>query len=143
MEPVRVLMAEDDDNDAELVRRELGRSNVPAVIEQVGSATSFAAALASFRPDTNMWDHDMPGFGGPRALALAKQLAPDVPFILVTGSLDEETAVNYLKTGAADHILKDRTVRLGPPLLGPLGGQRERAALRRHERLLHQIIDAN
>ncbi|HEY6091803.1 MAG TPA: response regulator [Gemmatimonadales bacterium] len=143
MEPVRVLMAEDDDNDAELVRRELGRSNVPAVIEQVGSESSFTAALASFRPDIILCDHNMPGFGGPRALALAKQLAPDVPFILVTGSLDEETAVNYLKTGAADYILKDRIVRLGPALLEALERARERAALRRHERLLHQIIDAN
>src|ERR1041385_4328159 len=143
MEPVRVLMAEDDDNDAELVRRELRRSNVPTVIEQVRSESSFTAALASFRPDIILCDHNMPGFGGPRALALAKQLAPDVPFILVTGSLDEEKAVNYLKTGAADYILKDRIVRLGPALLEALERARERAALRRHERLLHQIIDAN
>src|SRR5207253_9692273 len=65
------------------------------------------------------------------------------PFILVTGSLDEETAVRYLKGGAADYILKDRLVRLGPAVLEALGRARQRDALHRQERLLRQIIDAN
>ena len=143
MEPVRVLMVEDDDSDAELLRHELRRLMPPPVIERVRTESAFIAALASFRPDIILCDHNMPGFGGQRALALAKQTVPDVPFILVTGSLDEETAVNYLKAGAADYILKDRIVRLGPALLEALERARERAALRRHERLLHQIIDAN
>jgi two-component system cell cycle sensor histidine kinase/response regulator CckA len=143
MEPVRVLMAEDDNNDAELVRRELRRLSVAPIIEQVRSESAFIAALDSFRPDIILCDHNMPGFGGQQALALVKRLRPDVPFILVTGSLDEETAVNYLKAGAADYILKDRIVRLVPALQEALERARERAALRRHERLLHQIIDAN
>jgi PAS domain S-box-containing protein len=61
----------------------------------------------------------------------------------VTGSLDEETAVAYLKGGASDYILKDRVVRLGPAVLEALVRARQREALRRHERLLRQIIDAN
>src|SRR6266850_2332790 len=98
MEQVRVLMVEDDEADAALVRREL---------------------------------------------ELAHATLPDVPFILVTGSLDEETAVAYLRSGAADYILKDRVIRLGPALLEALERARQRQALRQHERLLRQIIDAN
>ena len=62
------------------------------------------------------------------ALALAQRIAPDVPFILVTGSLDEETAVAYLKNGATDYILKDRVVRLGPAVLEATERGRQRRA---------------
>ena len=77
------------------------------------------------------------------ALEKTRHLQPDTPFILVTGSLNEETAVSYLKAGATDYILKDRLVRLGPAVLEALERAQEREALRRHERLLYQIIDAN
>jgi PAS domain S-box-containing protein len=72
-----------------------------------------------------------------------RRTQPDLPFILVTGSLDEETAVKYLKGGASDYILKDRLGRLGPAVLEALERARQRQALHRHERLLRQIIDAN
>src|SRR5207247_10688565 len=77
------------------------------------------------------------------ALEIAQRARPDVPFILVTGSLDEETAVRYLKGGAADYILKDRLVRLGPALLEALERARQREALRGQGRLLRQILDAD
>jgi len=74
-------------------------------------------------PDVILSDHNIPGFSGWEALELAQRARPDVPFILVTGSLDEETAVRYLKGGAADYILKDRLVRLGPPCSKPWGAR--------------------
>src|SRR2546427_6038387 len=99
--------------------------------------------MCEFSPHVILCDHKSPGFGGGEALELAHRLVPDTPFILVTGSLDEETAVAYLKGGATDYILKDRLVRLGPAVLEALESARQRQALRRQERLLRQIIDAN
>ena len=143
MEQVRVLMVEDDDNDAVLINRELGRLTPTPVVQHVRTKPAFAAALEGFAPHAILSDHNIPGFSGWEALELAQHAQPDVPFILVTGSLDEETAVRYLKNGASDYILKDRLVRLGPALLEALERARQREALRTQERLLRQIIDAN
>jgi len=143
MEQVRVLMVEDDDNDAVLINRELARLTPPPAVQHVRTKPAFAAALEGFAPDAILSDHNIPGFSGWEALELAQRAQPDVPFILVTGSLDEETAVRYLKNGASDYILKDRLVRLGPALLEALERARQREALRTQESLLRQIIDAN
>ncbi len=143
MEQVRVLMVEDDDNDAVLINRELGRLTPTPVVQHVRTKPAFAAALEGFAPHAILSDHNIPGFSGWEALEHAQHAQPDVPFILVTGSLDEETAVRYLKNGASDYILKDRLVRLGPALLEALERARQREALRTQERLLRQIIDAN
>src|SRR5258705_5421613 len=143
MEQVRVLMVEDDDNDAVLINRELARLTPPPAVQHVRTKPAFAAALEGFAPDAILSDHNIPGFSGWEALELAQRAHPDVPFILVTGSLDEETAVRYLKNGASDYILKDRLVRLGPALLEALERARQREALRTQESLLRQIIDAN
>jgi PAS domain S-box-containing protein len=136
-------MAEDDDSDAGLINRELARLTPPPAVQHVRTQAAFAAALVGFAPHVILSDHNIPGFGGWEALELARRARPDVPFILVTGSLDEETAVRYLKGGAADYILKDRLVRLGPALLEALQRARQRDALQSQERLLRQIIDAN
>jgi len=143
MEQVRVLMVEDEESDAVLIRRELARLTPPPDIQHVRTQPALVAALDGFAPHVILCDHNIPGFSGWEALELAQRARPDVPFILVTGSLDEETAVRYLKGGAADYILKDRLVRLGPALLEALERARQRDALRRQERLLRQIIDAN
>jgi len=143
MEQVRVLMVEDDESDAALVRRELDRLDPRPQVQHVRTEPAFLEALRGFAPHVILCDHNIPGFGGRRALELAHATLPDVPFILVTGSLDEETAVAYLRSGAADYILKDRVIRLGPALLEALERARQRQALRQHERLLRQIIDAN
>jgi len=143
MEQVRVLMIEDEESDAVLIRRELARLTPPPDIQHVRTQPAFVAALEGFAPHVILCDHNIPGFSGWEALELAQRSRPDVPFILVTGSLDEETAVRYLKGGASDYILKDRLVRLGPALLEALERARQRETLRRHERLLRQIIDAN
>jgi PAS domain S-box-containing protein len=144
MEQVRVLMVEDNEDDAVLIRRELLRLSPQPHVNHVRNETDFVAALSNgARPDVILSDHNIPGFGGAEALALAQRMAPEVPFILVTGSLDDETAVAYLKNGATDYILKDRVIRLGPAVVEALERSRARKALKRHETLLRQIIDAN
>jgi len=143
MQDLRVLMLEDDPNDVELIRWELNRLTPIPNILHVRSEQAFVTALTDFAPDVILCDHNIPAFDGRMALEKAQQLKPETPFILVTGSLNEETAVSYLKSGAADYILKDRLVRLGPAVLEALERSRQRQTLRRHERLLHEIIDAN
>ncbi|HEX9215644.1 MAG TPA: response regulator [Gemmatimonadales bacterium] len=143
MPAMRVLLLEDDANDGQLIAHELGRLTPPPQIERVTGEASFLAALKDFAPDVILSDHNLPAFDGRRALAKTRAILPDIPFILVTGSLNEETAVSYLKAGATDYILKDRLVRLGPAILEALERARERQALRRHERLVREIIDAN
>ena len=142
-EPVRVLLLEDDEHDAALIRRELSRLTPPPDIRHVRAEAAFTAALGEYAPSIILSDHNIPGFSGSAALVVARRDAPDTPFILVTGSLDEETAVAYLKSGASDYILKDRLVRLGPAVLESLERAYQRQQLRRQERLLRQIIDAN
>ncbi|HET8712058.1 MAG TPA: response regulator [Gemmatimonadales bacterium] len=144
MERVRVLMVEDSEADAVLIRRELMRLEPAPEIKHVRDERAFVAAISNGSPpQVILCDHNIPGFGGAQALELAHRTLPDVPFILVTGSLDEETAVSYLKNGAADYILKDRVVRLGPAVIEALERTRARVALQRQERLLREIIDAN
>ena len=140
---MRVLLLEDDANDEQLIAYELVRLTPRPQILRVTSESSFLAALQEFAPDVILSDHNLPAFDGRMALAKTRAILPDVPFILVTGTLNEETAVSYLKAGASDYILKDRLVRLGPAILEALERARERQALRRHERLLREIIDAN
>jgi PAS domain S-box-containing protein len=140
---VRVLMLEDNEEDAVLIQRELARLTPAPAVLRTADEKAFLAALSDFDPEVILSDHNVPGFGGREALALSQRTRPDVPFILITGSLDEETAVAYLKSGASDYILKDRVVRLGPAVVEALERARGRQALRRHERLLHAIIDAN
>src|SRR5213083_2520251 len=143
MQAMRVLLLEDDANDEQLIAYELVRLTPHPQILRVTSESSFLAALQEFAPDVILSDHNLPAFDGRMALAKTRAILPDVPFILVTGTLNEETAVSYLKAGASDYILKDRLVRLGPAILEALERARERQALRRHERLVREIIDAN
>jgi two-component system, cell cycle sensor histidine kinase and response regulator CckA len=143
MDELRVLMLEDNANDFELIRRELGRLTPAPTVKRVTGESEFVAALRDFGPHVILCDHNVPAFDGRRALERVLEIQPDTPFILVTGSLDEETAVAYLKSGAADYILKDRLGRLGPAVNDALTRSDERLALRRHQRLLRQIIDAD
>jgi signal transduction histidine kinase len=117
---IKVLLLEDTAADADLVGVALRRTGFEFTLLHVASRPDYERALHEFRPDLIISDHHLPQFTGGEALKLARVLAPSVPFILVTGSLDEETAVEYMKAGATDYILKDRLTRLGPAVLGAL-----------------------
>ena len=140
---MRLLLLEDSDADASLILRELARLTPAPEVRRVCTEQAFVAALDEYAPHLILSDHSIPGFSGSVALELAIRHRPEVPFILITGSLDEETAVAYLKAGASDYILKDRLVRLGPAVHEALQRATERQELARHQNLLRQIIDAN
>lgn len=142
--PLRVLLLEDLPDDAALVERELRKTLPDAVVRCVDGGEAFAAALAEFEPALILSDHRLGTFNGMDALAMVRRRSPDTPFIFITGTLDEETAVECIKAGAWDYVLKDRLVRLGPAITAALELKDARAALRSsEERLLHaQRMDA-
>src|SRR5262245_30955773 len=103
--PIRVLLLEDNPHDAELILRELKRSfDVAATV--VGDERSFLAAIDP-AVDVVLADYNSGGFPASHALAALKTKAPDVPFIVISESLGESTAVALLNDGAADYLLKD------------------------------------
>lgn len=112
MERLRVLLLEDQPADAELCLRALAGSGFDLRTMVAGDREAFVHGLAEFEPDLVLSDFFVPQFDGLRAVALAHETNPDLPVIIVTGSLDEETAADCIKAGAADYVLKDRLVRL-------------------------------
>jgi signal transduction histidine kinase/CheY-like chemotaxis protein len=110
--PLRVLIAEDRPTDAELMMHELRRSGFDPNWIRVESEEEYLKELES-GPDVILADHTLPAFDAPRALQLLKQSDLDIPLIVVTGSVSEDEAVERIKQGASDYILKDRMTRLG------------------------------
>ncbi len=110
---LRVLILEDIPADAEMMERQLGKSGFVFVSRRVESKKEFLQALKAFKPDLILADFKLPKFDALRALALRKEHAPLTPFVIVTGSVSEEIAVECMKQGANDYLLKDRLARLG------------------------------
>src|SRR3989449_2897326 len=109
---LRVLLAEDVAADAELEIREIKRAGLRVSHRIVESEKDVLKALREFAPDVILWDFSMPQSDGMEALRLAKELAPDTPFIFVSGTLGEEYAIRALKSGATDYVVKSNLVRL-------------------------------
>ncbi|MEO7600195.1 MAG: PAS domain-containing protein [Opitutus sp.] len=117
--PLRVLLAEDSADDAELLLFELRRAGFDPSWVRVDAEPEYRAQLS--RPvDLVLSDYSMPQFSGFRALEILKELKLEIPFILVSGTIGEELAVSAMKLGAADYLLKDRLSRLGPAVLRAL-----------------------
>jgi PAS domain S-box-containing protein len=112
---LQVLIVEDNPADAELVTRELRRAGFAIVSERVDTEAGFSASL---RPDLDiiLSDYSMPQFSGLLALEMLQKSGLDIPFIIISGTIGEDTAVAAMKLGAADYLLKDRLVRLGPAI---------------------------
>ncbi|HLQ59911.1 MAG TPA: response regulator [Gemmatimonadales bacterium] len=145
---LRVLVVEDRAEDAELAIRELRRAELNCETRRVDAADAFRRALADFKPDIILADYTVPGFGGMAALDILKTEAPTLPLIVVTGSLDEETAAECIKAGAADYVLKTNLIRLGPAVSGALAFAQSQAdkfvaesALRTSERRFRALVE--
>ncbi|HUL72780.1 MAG TPA: response regulator, partial [Vicinamibacterales bacterium] len=105
-----MLLTEDISADAELEVRELKRAGLRLAHRVVDSEESFTDALRDFAPDVILSDFSMPGFDGMAALSIARDVAPDTPFIFVSGTIGEEYAIRALKNGATDYVLKSNLV---------------------------------
>jgi two-component system, cell cycle sensor histidine kinase and response regulator CckA len=130
---LRVLMVEDSATDAKLIAQALRKSSRPIELERVEDATAMRAALASRSWDIILSDWSLPTFSAMGALDVLKESGLDLPFIIVSGTVGEEAAVDAMHAGARDYVLKDRLGRLIPAIERELREHRERASRRESE----------
>lgn len=128
---LNILLLEDLAADAELTLRELQQTGLFFAAQRVDTEASFRVALRDFAPHLILADYQLSSFDGIQALEIAKELCPLVPFLFVTGVRGEEVAVESIKHGASDYILKERLSRLGPAVLRSLAEAQEKT--QRHE----------
>ncbi len=140
-EPMRVLILEDQSADAELMARALKAGGVEFTARRVATRDDFLRALAEFEPTLILADYSLPQFSALDALRLARKLGPPIPFIVVSGTIDDETAVGCMKEGAADYVLKDHLVRLPAAVRVALESQRARADRRRAEEAYRTLVE--
>ena len=134
--PIRILQVEDSEMDAELISMQLLDAGLEAEFQRVDAGDALEQAMREFKPDLVLSDLSMPGFSGHEALRIAQQLSPDVPFIFVSGTMGEETAVQALQQGASDYILKDKTARLPTAAARAIRDARSQAERERVEKEL-------
>ncbi len=125
---IRVLMVEDSELDAELVVDEIVREGFAIDTRRVDDEVEFIRALIEFAPDIIISDLSMPDFSGYRALELARERVPDIPFLFVSGTMGEEAAVEAVRRGATDYVLKHNLARLAPSVRRALREADERSA---------------
>jgi two-component system cell cycle sensor histidine kinase/response regulator CckA len=134
---LRVLILDDHEADAELVLRELRRCGFAPDWTRVQTESDYLEALSS-RPDVILADYSMPSFTATRALEIRNSRGLDIPFIVISGSIDDETAVEILKKGAADYLLKDRLARAGSAVQRALDERVQRLATEAMTRQLQE-----
>lgn len=147
---MRVLIVEDVGVDADLAVRQLARGGIRCVHIRTDTEPNFRAALARFRPHIILSDFSLPGFDGLTALKIATTEAPDIPFIFLSGTIGEERAIEALRRGAVDYVLKTNSARLVPAVRRALREVSERARrrvaelhIRESEQRLRDIVDTS
>jgi signal transduction histidine kinase len=133
MPTIRVLQVEDSALDAELVLVQLDEDGIAYEVQLVDDAPRFIAALEEFKPNIVLSDLSMPGFSGQHALELLRQRDEDIPFIFVSATLGEDAAIEALRNGATDYILKQNPARLASAVRRALAEADARRASRRAE----------
>lgn len=131
--PIRILAVEDSENDVRLAMRLLSRAGFAPDFQRVQDLAALQAALVGGPWDAVISDFSMPGFSGLDALAAFRTSGLDIPFIFVSGTIGEETAVVAMKSGANDYVMKDNMSRLAPVLERELVQAARRAAHREAE----------
>ena len=134
--PLRILHLEDNPNDADLIQAVLETEGIVSHVTRVETEPDFLASLEQGGLDIILADYTLPSFDGLSALKITLEKCPDVPFIFVSGTLGEEVAIDALKIGATDYILKERVSRIVPSVHRALREAKERAERKRAEALL-------
>ena len=135
---LRLLLVEDSEADAELLLAELRRSGFQTVLKRVDSETELREALAAESWEIVLCDHGLPSFSSTEALRLVRDTGSDIPFVVLSGTIGEEAAVEALKAGARDVVLKTNLTRLGPLVEREL---REAENRRHQEHLESERVD--
>ncbi|MEO8900064.1 MAG: response regulator [Polyangiaceae bacterium] len=133
-EPLRILLVEDSATDAKLVLYELHQLGQPIEHERVEDEAGMRAALENGRWDIVLFDWALPHFGSMLALAILKASGLDIPFIIVSGTIGEEAAVEAMRAGACDYVLKDKLARLAPAVEREVRESRLRRVLIQRQR---------
>jgi PAS domain S-box-containing protein len=113
-ETIKVLILEDVPEDAELVEQEFKKTLKNYTLQVTDNEAGFVEALKNYKPDLILSDYNLPQFNGMEAIKLTKEISPLIPVIIVTGSINEEIAVECIKAGAGDYVIKENLLRLGP-----------------------------
>jgi len=132
--PIKVLIVEDSEDDAKLALRALRHGGFEPASRRVQTAAALETALAEGGWDAVISDFNMPGFTGMDALRIFRSSGLDIPFILISGTIGEETAVNAMQAGASDYVMKKSLARLAPALERELKETQMRAAHRQAQR---------
>ena len=135
---LRVLQLEDSLLDAELEQEHLAEGGIVCEMERVQTRHEFAEALQRGGFDLILADYALPSFDGPAALKMSRRVSPEVPFIIVSGTLGEEAAIETLKRGATDYVLKHRLERLAPAVRRAMRESEERRERERAEEALRR-----
>src|ERR1700730_13051674 len=135
---IKVLLVEDLVEDAEMLVREMHLKGLDVISRRVDTSTDYEEALANFAPDLILSDYTLPGFDGTDALEIARSRRPDTPFIFVSGTIGEERAIQALKHGAVDYVLKESRARLVPAMERALREAEDRDARRWAQRELEE-----
>ncbi|MDP8298841.1 MAG: PAS domain S-box protein, partial [Candidatus Tantalella remota] len=120
---MKILILEDNPDDAEMVLRHMRKCFPEFESERVETKEDFIRAIRKFKPDLILADYELPSYNAGEALEDAKRACPGTPFIVVTGTVSEEVAVDLMKNGADDYVLKDKLARLCPAVRNALGSR--------------------
>lgn len=138
--PVRILLLEDSDADAELIARELRRLKMPTLLERVNSRTGFIDALENFPPDVVLSDHALAQFDSHAALELLRAALPATPFIIVAGTLTGAVTGTAIRAGAENVVLKADLAGLGASISSALAVRRPLQSLSKRQREVLRMI---
>src|SRR5260370_18001302 len=130
---LRVLNVEDSEHDMTLLARHLQQAGYDLLLDRVDTAEEMKAALESREWDVILCDYSMPQFNALAALALVKETKLDIPFIIISGTVGEALAVEAMRSGAHDYLMKDNLVYLGPTIARALHESEDGRARRRAE----------
>ncbi len=138
--PLRILLVEDADDDALLLEVALRKSGMRFELQRVATRDELVAALSGQAPSVVVSDYSLPGFDGLSALEIARARHPGIPFVFASGTIGEERALEALRLGADDYVLKDRTARLGKAIEQAVA---RAAAQRDRQRAEDELWEAN
>lgn len=139
-EQLRVLMVEDSEDDAALIVRALKKGGFEPRHERVETPEAMRESLERQEWDLVLSDYSMPRFNGMEALGLVRDRRPELPFILVSGAVGEETAVEIMRAGACDYVMKDKLPRLAPAVIRGLREAANKKAAREADRAIDALV---
>jgi len=137
---LRVLLVEDSEDDAVLLLRELEKGGIRPRFLRVESREGLVSALETDEWDVVIADYVLPGFSGIEALKTAKKLRPALPFIMISGKMDEEIVIEALKKGAVDYVMKDKLFRLCPAVNQALQSRKLYERMKTADRELQKVV---